>query len=254
LIPALDSLDLGPNIYTRDETVSKLAEILDSGNIVHVRGTPASGKSILSLLLRDYYRRHGRTVFRLSSWKQNIDDLDRENPWVNFAQILRHRYPKVEKVEDFFADDNVIILDEAQGTYGDTDFWDHIVKSIRGKVGGYKIKLCLFCSYGSPSAGLPYNRRDHGTPVDFGPAQRISLTPSVEPNSPPIGLFYNKNEFETVVTKLCSTLVEKFSIDTNARNYIFNLTNGHPGAVMSIMGYLHEVCNCSMITCILMVL
>ncbi|KAK9237143.1 hypothetical protein V1525DRAFT_404725 [Lipomyces kononenkoae] len=229
------------NICTRDETVSKLAEILDAENIVHIRGTPASGKSVLALLLRDYYRRQGRTVFWLGAWEQNLSDLNDKDPWERFAQILRCRYPTFKKEQDIFANDNVIILDEAQGTYGDIEFWDQIVKSIRGRI-GYRIKLCLFCSYGSPSRGMPYNRRDHGTPVDFGPTQRISLTPSVEPGSPPIGLFYNKDEFEIVVTKSCSAeLVEKYSIDRDARNYIFNLTNGHPGAVNSIVYYLFQV-------------
>ncbi|THC87517.1 hypothetical protein EYZ11_013034 [Aspergillus tanneri] len=66
---------LRANICTRDETVIRLAEILDLENIVHIRGTPASGK---------------------------------------------RKYPSVEKVQHFFAVGNVVILDEAQGTYEDT--------------------------------------------------------------------------------------------------------------------------------------
>ncbi|KAL1965550.1 hypothetical protein VTN77DRAFT_5634 [Rasamsonia byssochlamydoides] len=162
------------NVCTRDDTVSKLAEIVDSQGIVHVRGTPASGKSVLSLLLRDYYRRSGRTVFWLGVWEQNLSDLDDEDPWANFAQILRRRYPNMKKKQDIFADGNVIILDEAQGTYGDTAFWNYIVKSVQGRI-DYDIKLCLFASYGSPSAGLPYNTTDHSTPVQFGSRQCISL-------------------------------------------------------------------------------
>jgi hypothetical protein len=175
-------------------------------------------------------------------WEQNLRDLGNNGPWVNFAQILRREYPKVEKVQEFFADGNVIIIDEAQGTYGDTTFWDRIIKSIRGGI-EYRIKLCLFSFYGCPLTGMPFNKRDHSTSVDFGPTQRISLTPSAEPGSPPIGLFYNKDEFEAVVTKLCSGELEKHTIDRDARNYIFNLTNGHPGAVTSILSYLFRVCN-----------
>ncbi|EED18413.1 hypothetical protein TSTA_121560 [Talaromyces stipitatus ATCC 10500] len=228
-------------ICTRDETVSKLAEVIDSQNIVHVRGTPASGKSTLSLLLRDYYRRNGRAVFWLGIWQQNLDCLDGESPWMNFARNLRHKYPSIQRAEDFFANGNVIIIDEAQTSYGDTALWNQIIKDIRGGI-GYKVKMCLFCSYGSPSTGMPYNRRDHGTPVDFAPTQRISLTPSTELGSPPIGLFYNKDEFEVVVTRLCSCdVVEKYTIDRDARNYIFSLTNGHPGAVKSIVSYIFEL-------------
>ncbi|EED23457.1 conserved hypothetical protein [Talaromyces stipitatus ATCC 10500] len=228
-------------ICTRDETVSRLAEVIDSQNIVHVRGTPASGKSTLSLLLRDYYRRNGRTVFWLGIWEQNLREFGDEDPWANLARYIRCNYPRLDKKQNIFANGNVIIIDEAQTSYGDTALWNQIIKDIRGGI-GYKVKLCLFCSYGSPSEGLPYNRRDHGTPVGFGRAQRISLTPSGELGSPPIGLFYNRDEFEIVVTKLCSSdPVEKYSVDNDARDYIFNLTNGHPGAVSSIVYYLFQV-------------
>lgn len=46
-----------PRVCPRERTVSKLAAILDDVNIVLVRGTPASGKTYLSKLLRDHYRK-----------------------------------------------------------------------------------------------------------------------------------------------------------------------------------------------------
>ena len=39
---------------------------------------------------------------------------------MNFAKVLRDEYPDMKK--GFFAEGNIIILDEAQGSYGDTDF------------------------------------------------------------------------------------------------------------------------------------
>ena len=226
------------DICTRDETVSKLAEIVDSQSTVHVRGTPASGKSILSLLLRDYYRRHGRTVFLLNTWEMlhNVDD-----PWMDFARLIRRYNPNVKKNSDIFAPTNVIIIDEAQATYKDNRFWNRIVKDIWGGV-GYPIKLCLFCSYGSPSKGIPYDNKGTYTPARFSPNQRVSLTPSFAFDTPQIGLFYGKDEYEEVVTRFCSSqFVEKYTISGDARNYIFSLTNGHPGAVTSIMTYLFKV-------------
>ena len=44
-------------ICPREHTVSELAATLDEVNIVHIRGTPASGKTRLSELLRDHYSR-----------------------------------------------------------------------------------------------------------------------------------------------------------------------------------------------------
>lgn len=40
-----------------------LAALVDSERIVHVQGTPASGKSTLSRLLRDYYIEKSRCIF-----------------------------------------------------------------------------------------------------------------------------------------------------------------------------------------------
>ncbi|EED14119.1 aldo-keto reductase, putative [Talaromyces stipitatus ATCC 10500] len=175
----------------------------------------------------------------LSPARKNLDDLGNGDPWKNFAQILRRRYPKVQKDKEFFANDNVIILDEAQGSYEDDELWNQIIKDIRGKI-RHEIKLCLFASYGSPSTGLPYNMRNYIRPVDFAPEQCISLTPSVEQGSPPIV----RDEFEIVVTKLCSyDSVEKYTIDGDARDYIYNFTNGHPGAVGSIVYYLSSATN-----------
>lgn len=223
--------------------MSKLAEVLDLQSIIHVRGTPASGKSVLSLLLRDYYRKNERTAFWLGTWCRYLGD---EDPWEDFAQVLRQKYPtlKQKQKKDIFTAGSLVIIDEAQGSYGDIAFWNNIVKDIRGGL-RYRIKLCLFASYGSPSTGTPYNDKSYRTPVDFAPTQRVSLTPSFEPGSPPIGLFYTEDEFEAVVTRLCSydRLVERYIVDEDARNYLFGLTNGHPGAVKSIVSYLFEVRN-----------
>jgi hypothetical protein len=222
--------------------VSTLAKALDSSKIIHVRGTPSSGKSTLARLLRDYYRRHGSTVFLLPQWEKLNDCLYGDDPWRNFARRLSHRYPTVQKAENFFADGNVILIDEAQATYGDNGFWNELIKDISGGI-QYNIRLCLFCSYGSPSQGLPFKENPYRTtPVDFAPNQRISLTPSGEPGTPPIGLFYNRDEFENVVTILCSSdPVERYSIDSDAEEYIFDFTSGHPGAVRSILHYLFNV-------------
>jgi hypothetical protein len=174
-------------------------------------------------------------------WQVNLDSFPDEDPWKSFARVILRRYPEEGRGKDLFANGNIILLDEAQGTYGDHTFWNHIVKSIHGAL-DYQIKLCLFSSYGSPSDGLPYNPTDHATPVQFGPSQCLPLTPSAELGSPSIGLFYTKEEFDDVVTIICSgDLVERYTIDRDARNYIFNLTSGHPGAVRSVLSYLFQV-------------
>jgi hypothetical protein len=45
-----------------------LAALLDSEKVVHIRGPPASGKSELAKLLRDYYIEKSRRVFFVGLW------------------------------------------------------------------------------------------------------------------------------------------------------------------------------------------
>ena len=67
--------------------------------------------------------------------------------------------------------------------------------------------------------------------------------PQSQQNSPPIGLFYDKEEFKDVVSRLLTfQYEERFNFDEGALEYIFALSNGHPGAVTSIVDVLYEVC------------
>ncbi|KAF3407560.1 hypothetical protein DPV78_000940 [Talaromyces pinophilus] len=88
-----------------------------------------------------------------------------------------------------------------------------------------------------------YNPSDQRTPVDFAMRQCVSLTPLAAEGLPSIGLFYTRREFDDVVTKLCcySDPVVQYQIERDARDYIFDLTNGHPGPVKSIVPYIFSV-------------
>ncbi|ODM23379.1 hypothetical protein SI65_00968 [Aspergillus cristatus] len=236
-------------ICPRERTVSQLAAILDDMNIVHVRGTPASGKTRLSELLRDYYRKEGRKAFLIKKW----EELDSEDPWGSFIELVKKRNKELEAVSTtsftvtssqsehdlswVLTSNTVIIVDEAQMTYSDDTLWNTIFKE-RLTPNVYKFQLCLFCSYGSPAAGPDPT---FFTPVKFSDEQRISLTPQNQQDSPPIGLFYDKEEFRDVVSRLLTFHYEEtFNFDECALEYIFAVTNGHPGAVTSIVDVIYE--------------
>jgi len=230
--------------------VSKLAATLDDVNIVHVRGTPASGKTHLSELLRDYYRKEGRMVFLIKKW----EELDSEDPWGSLIELVKKKNKELEGVSTtsftvtssqsehdlswVLTSNTVILVDEAQATYNDDALWNTIFKE-RLTPSVYKFKLCLFCSYGSPVTGPD---QTFFTPVRFSDQQCISLTPQSQEDSPPIGLFYDKEEFKDVVSRLLIfQYPERFTFDEGAQDYIFALSNGHPGAVESIINVLYQV-------------
>ena len=55
-------------ISPRTQTVEALARILEVERVVHVRGTPSSGKTILANLLLQYYERRGDAVVMINGW------------------------------------------------------------------------------------------------------------------------------------------------------------------------------------------
>ncbi|KAL2852518.1 hypothetical protein BJY01DRAFT_91992 [Aspergillus pseudoustus] len=129
-----------------------------------------------------------------------------------------------------------LIIDEGQKTYSDTKFWGKIIQDqIIGN--GYNVHICLFCSYRSSVTGVDRSP-DLFTPDTLKPTQRISLTPHEHCD---IGLCFNKNEFVDAIQKICqdhNTFHYGFGLNATATEYLFTLTNGHPGGLRSLLEYI----------------
>lgn len=61
------------------------------------------------------------------------------------------------------------------------------------------------------------------------------------PSSAQICLFYSITEFEDVLARFCRGSGIEFTLKKDLRNYIFAITNGHPGMVRSILVFIEEV-------------
>ncbi|KAK2813210.1 hypothetical protein FQN50_000888 [Emmonsiellopsis sp. PD_5] len=229
-----EELEFGGDICFREDTVSKLAEILAQWTVVHVRGTPSSGKTILAGLLARYYGNRGLPHVLLTGWRREDDPIEK------CIKHYRSKYGGSFSRDDFLYSSKspVFIIDEAQESYDDQIFWLAVLKTQSGR--GVGPRFCLFSSYGSPSTGLSQLTM-RSTPLRFGPAQRISLVPSQAQFSPGIGLFYTKNEFLEVVQKRITIPGRsEFSLDGDALEYIFSITNGHPAAVTGLLDYIYD--------------
>jgi len=235
--PPLKSLEDDPDICPRTDTVEKLATILDEKRVIHVRGTPCSGKTILAMLLWGYYHKRRERVIFLNGW-HNVS-----NPRIHLVdECKRHGYYGVEPHTLTYAN-VVFILDEAQQSYDNSDLWSGIIKTQSGRQSG--LRICLFSSYGSPSTG-PTQYPPRSTPLQFGPSQRISITASRFVENGRVCLFYNREEFEDVVSRKCSHPTNKFELDSAARDYLYSITNGHPGATDALLTFIFTVCmSCS---------
>ncbi|KAL2808384.1 hypothetical protein BJX63DRAFT_439458 [Aspergillus granulosus] len=111
----------------------------------------------------------------------------------------------------------IVIVDEAQMSYPDTDFWATIIKDrIYGF--GKDTKICLFCFYGCPSTGI--DKQPHRfTPAVFNPRQRI------------------KDAIQKITAD--TQFKERFTLDQSAEDYLFSITNRHPGGVYSLLQYIY---------------
>ncbi len=134
-----------PAISPRTKTVETLARILEEDRVVHVRGTPSSGKTTLAHLLYHYYEDRGKPVVSIDGW-HNIPDPTTH--LVNLCNISG--YDQV-KPSNLLTMDLVFLFDEAQQSYPDLKLWLGIIKTQSGSTRGSKI--CLFSSYGSPATG-----------------------------------------------------------------------------------------------------
>ena len=221
------------HICPRTDTVERLAKILNEERVVHVRGTPSSGKTTLAHLLRSYYKKRREPVVYLNGWH------DVSNPTTYLiSKCEALGYSGIEDHTLLYTN-VVFIFDEAQQSYNDLDLWLGIIKTQSGGRGGPKI--CLFSSYGSPATG-PTKYPLGSTPIHFGAQQRISIVPSSFAKNGPVCLFYSQQEFEDVVSRTCSNPTGTFTLEPAACEYLYSITNGHPGATSALLTFIFSVC------------
>ncbi|OJJ47655.1 hypothetical protein ASPZODRAFT_165779, partial [Penicilliopsis zonata CBS 506.65] len=229
-----------PLTCPRQDTVSAFADLIESKPVVYVRGTPASGKTTLAHLLTDHLIKKDWTVFFLKTWGRDLDGfcIGNETAWDGLERKLQHYYPH-HNLADFFAPKTLLLIDEAQKSYSDEIFWNQIIKERLDHLVPRDIRICLFCSYGSPFTGV--ETHDY-TPAIFHPGQCVTFTPQPIEGSPRIGLFFTRSEFDDNVFRRIQYLyTEEFTLHKEASDYLFSLTNGHPGAVDGMLSYIYEV-------------
>jgi hypothetical protein len=218
-----------PNDSPRRGTVAALWDQIQQVGVVHVRGTPASGKSTLAFLLDEYVRETSDINTYIFSWPLGFEKagLSKTSPYLN--KITNDRR------DNWFGRKELLIIDEAQGSYGYTSLWNDFIK---GSGPGLYPLIVLFSSYGSPSD------RPLGTQalVSFQPSQRVSIR--CTPQNPNLGLFFNRAEFDDVVQRVCKSYGQHgqaFHPSPELVDYVWEITNGHPAGVHAVLDYLAEV-------------
>ena len=177
-------------------------------------------------------------MFLITKW----EDLNPEDPSGSLIELVKKSnkgFPS-QSEQDLSCDlssDTVILVDEAQESYTDDVLWNTVLKEIQVTICVYNCRLCLFCSYRNHETFFPQAN------FEFSHGKHVSLTPQNLQGSPSIGLFFDEEEFKDAISRLIKFQCPKnFSFDEGAHDYIFALSNGHSGAVTSIVNVLCQVC------------
>lgn len=213
----------------------QLIDVLDKCYVVHVRGTPTSGKTILATMLDNRLKAEGRDTVFVQNW-----------PWKEFGHRYKAALVHAALETKLELDPNrlnsytnvVFIIDEAQKTYRYEDFWQVFIKG--RSLSEWGSKICLFSSYGNPVTGS-LDHSEGSAPVHFGPQQRVGITPSLVPFGTRFGLFFTADEFEDVVDRHNKNHLNPLPLDAGAKAYLYKITNGHPGAVTALLTVWKEV-------------
>ena len=210
-------------------------ERIQKYHVIHVRATPASGKSTLSRLLMRHVKRErpGLTV-KWCTWPTRFQEK-LGCGYDSYSTVLSHLFEIPPNREiNWLEWPVVLIIDEAQESYDCENFWNGFIKSISPT---HPCMVILFSSWGSATSKSEANT---ATPVIFEPEQRISIRP-LHASDPAV--FFTYAEFLDVVERLKiyeSRYGQAFLPDKDVIDYIWELTNGHPSATRVILSLLAE--------------
>ncbi|WEW56806.1 hypothetical protein PRK78_002261 [Emydomyces testavorans] len=214
-------------------TVEKIFSMLLQHRVAQVRGTPTSGKTTLAELLYTHIANLSKNPLQpvFITWQLP------ENPQVGYDNHLRVLSSGRTGPDLLIQNDLVLIIDEAQLSYNHIDFWMTFVKRQVGNgVGPY---IILFSSYGSADSTVMSILGS--APVTLEHFQRVSLTP--QPDSPhKLSLCFNDEEFDDLCLRF--TNGGEFTISDMVRDYIFQLTNGHPGLCHGLLQSMLDLAVC----------
>jgi hypothetical protein len=194
-------------------------------DFLQVRGTPASGKTILAQLLAQYIKHQDPAVnvIWVNGWP--VEEIGELGGW-------RHYLEKKGWIE---RERTVFIFDEAQLSYGDWDFWNGFLKSMNDFDDRRAI---AFVSFGSPTSRINIK----GTPITLVGPQRVTLRPiSHDDGLPSVGLFFSRDEFDDLVSK--HHLRQQHFFDSSFFHALLLVTGGHIGAIHDFMRIItaHDV-------------
>ena len=213
-------------------------KVLFDYRLIHIRGTPGSGKSVLCHLISNYLNSNypNLTVSNICGWKSSEVERD-EDPNVH----LKKRTGVT--IMEFLASQNrVLLIDEGQETYSDGQLWGQLFKLVTRLTGPFTI---MFASYGSPTRSpIEHTYR---TLVELRAIQRLSyqryrcfVDSPTEPVKVP-GLLLLEDEAHDVVSRALKCHPDQPEFSTELTNKLIEMAKGHVGALASLVSVILQV-------------
>jgi hypothetical protein len=181
---------------------------------LQVRGTPASGKTTLALLLAHHIHQQepAAHIIYIPAWP--LQHVRAVGGWQHY---LAREYGWEPEEKTF------LIFDDAQTTYEDYNLWNELFKNISTDDNQFVI---AFASYGIPTSHLIIHI---GATVVVTDWQRVTLRQTDLDGLGSVGLLLSQTEFDDFVrTRFAPTL---YHFDTSFLKFIFEATGGHVGAI-----------------------
>lgn len=210
-----------------------LWDLIEKRQVVHIRGTPATGKSTLAHLLARHVSilRPDLEVYHLC-WPESFDRLSKS---ASYNHLLNDLANRPTGCCDWLDINGLVIIDEAQASYQYSSLWNDLIKFLED---GFSLRVALFSSYGSASALV--QEAATSTPLKLNPNQRVSLKRSAE--HPDLCLLLSHDEFHDLVYRRCQSYgdFQPFRPSAELIEYLFGMTQGHAAASACVLEILSE--------------
>ncbi|KAL8715854.1 MAG: hypothetical protein Q9220_000521 [cf. Caloplaca sp. 1 TL-2023] len=239
--------ELDPNWNPREKKSEDIFCLLEDLKVVHLVATPSSGKTVLAKAFVKHvnkgYQRHGKTAVYLNARSLRRDNEGHDttinklkvHDWLSEALMIPNRY--IAPFDDH--SDIVVVIDEGQYTYADETFWEDMYATTRNK---RCTSYFILSSWNQSLVCIP-----NAAAIVLDPEQCMGFLPSqgvVDKRDQGLGICYDEDELEMSVNifeSKATPVEDGFRISKEARQHIFEMTNGHPGATTGFLYALKDV-------------
>lgn len=207
----------------REKLVTSIMRMLDSMRVIVIRSTPQAGKSVLLQLLGQHVlqeRRELEPIFinwRTQEQRKNLPYplylKQQETYWRERNVGYRPCNPEAK---------TLYLIDEAQQSYEDQDFW---TKELKNPFTRSQPLFVLVCLYGA-EVSMGRSSTTQSMSLSISPFQRIELRSSGIKNP---SILFTLDETTIVVQKWA--MFNQFELANNVCEYLHLATDGHPGMV-----------------------